>query len=491
MTRRSRPLRSWRVRFTIVAALASAGGAVAASGAGCGVESSLVGGACATGYTDCNNVCIPTTSDPDNCGACGIVCPSKQCVNSVCVGTGDARAEASTDAQTDAKRDGGVYDGSHDGAKDGSEDAAEDVHLRDGAGSDAVHADGSSTDGPLTDGHPTDGHTEDGHGADAHLQDSAPADGSGVDHCAPPYVTTQSCGACGQACAATQVCSPTNGNDSGADAGPYACEAACMLPFVACDGTCLAVGNDPDNCGMCGNVCLSGICVQGECAGSTPGDIVVIGHDYASSPVHVSEAELLSNAVFLPAANPVRVLSYEQYAAPTQVANVKQVLAQEAMTFGRTVHLTTVTDSTLVAADLASADYDVLLVYDQTSAPQSSLAPIGTAWAMQLNQFLLGGGDVVVLDGAQGAFPQMASFLSAASLLQTTGEVPIPSGSQLLVVASGDTVGNSVVSPYAAQSYTVSFQTSEANGGSVTYVVDDLAGGNLVPVVIHKTVMAP
>ena len=149
------------------------------------------------------------------------------------------------------------------------------------------------------------------------------------------------------------------------------------------------------------------------------------------------------------------------------------------------------TDSTLVVADLASADYDVLLVYDQTAAPASSLAPIGAAWATQLNQFLLGGGDVVVLDGAQGAFPQMASFLSAANLLQTTGEVPIASGTQLLVVASGDTVGNSVVSPYAAQSFTVSLETSEANGGSVTYVVDELAGGSLVPVVIHKTVMAP
>jgi len=81
--------------------------------------------------------------------------------------------------------------------------------------------------------------------------------------------------------------------------------------------------------------------------------------------------------------------------------------------------------------------------------------------------------------------------MTAANLLQATGETPIASGTQLLVVASGDAVGNSVVSPYAAQTDTVSITTSEANGGNVTYVVDDLLGGNLVPVVIHKTVTPP
>jgi hypothetical protein len=85
----------------------------------------------------------------------------------------------------------------------------------------------------------------------------------------------------------------------------------------------------------------------------------------------------------------------------------------------------------------------------------------------------------------------MTAFLSGAALLQVTAEVPIAQGTQLLVAASGDAVGNSVVSPYAAQTDTVSFVTSEPNGGSVTYVVDALGNAALLPIVIHKTVAAP
>jgi hypothetical protein len=85
----------------------------------------------------------------------------------------------------------------------------------------------------------------------------------------------------------------------------------------------------------------------------------------------------------------------------------------------------------------------------------------------------------------------MAAFLSAADLLQVRGETPVAAGTQLLVAASGDAVGNSVLSPYAAQTDTVFFVTTEVNGGSTTFVVDDLSGGFLVPVVVHKTVSPP
>jgi hypothetical protein len=41
---------------------------------------------CDDGLTLCNGVCVDTTSDPFNCGACNIVCASLLCSNSLCQG---------------------------------------------------------------------------------------------------------------------------------------------------------------------------------------------------------------------------------------------------------------------------------------------------------------------------------------------------------------------------------------------------------------------
>ncbi len=41
---------------------------------------------CSLPLTDCGGVCIDTTSDPDNCGACGLVCATGLCQASACVG---------------------------------------------------------------------------------------------------------------------------------------------------------------------------------------------------------------------------------------------------------------------------------------------------------------------------------------------------------------------------------------------------------------------
>jgi hypothetical protein len=455
--------RRW-TRAGVVVALAAASGA--AWGAGCSADNAVVGGSCAAGYTDCNGACVELSVDQNNCGTCGSVCASGGCVAGSCGG----KRDAATDARADGAKDGSTHDGTTDGSDGSPFDASRDALHHD------APADGTAVDGSTGDG--SDGGIVDGSTHDSSLDARA-------DQCAPPYDTVASCGACGAACTAIEVCSPVL--DAGADAGTYACAPACTPPLSDCSGTCVDETSDPDNCGACGRVCPSGICVASLCTGAALGDIVVIGHDYAAANVRISESTLLSNAVFLPPTNPLRVLSFEQYAVAAQVTNVQKVLKAAALSSGRQIAFTKVTDSTLVPADLMTTTFDVLLVYDQGAAPAGALQPIGAAWQMSLGNFVAVGGDVVVLDGHSGANPQMADLLSASGLLQTTAEVPITQGTQLSVVASGDAVGNFVVSPYAAQNDTVSFVTSEANGGNVTYVVDDGSDAAAVPVVIHKT----
>ena len=42
---------------------------------------------CAGDLTNCNGECADTTSDPDNCGGCGVSCGSDECIDSACTQT--------------------------------------------------------------------------------------------------------------------------------------------------------------------------------------------------------------------------------------------------------------------------------------------------------------------------------------------------------------------------------------------------------------------
>ncbi len=339
---------------------------------------------------------------------------------------------------SDASRDGTL-------PGDGSSDAT-DTGLFDGFGADRIGpGNDSGHDGAPIDAAPGDGAVGDG-------SDGAVGDGG------PP-------------------------RDSSADAietGPL-----CMAPLVDCGGVCVDTTSDPFNCGQCFNVCPSQICLNSVCQGSTAGGIVYIGHDYLNTPSGTAQARVLSNAVFIPQDNPLKVLSYERYAGPANVARVKAILNSFATQEGRGLSITSTTIDGDIPSRLLFSAFQVLVVEDQLTAPAGAMATLGASWATTLTTFTQAGGIVVVLDGGMGR-GEMPQFSTATTLLSVTAHSPIAVGTPLDDVAPGDVVGVGVISPYGAGRNSVSI-TTEANGGSVIYVVVlPSDAGAPPPVVVHK-----
>jgi hypothetical protein len=255
----------------------------------------------------------------------------------------------------------------------------------------------------------------------------------------------------------------------------------CFAPDILCSGTCLDPTSDPLNCGSCGHVCPSNACSAGKCVGSAPGHVVVIGHDYVTSPTaYSSQARVLSKATLIPASNPLRVMSYEQYADATAVSNAESLVNAEAKLLGRNVSFVAVTTAGAVSSGIDITSYDVLMVHDQMNAPSGTLGAIGSTWESDGNvaAFLHAGGVVVVLTGGTGT-AEMPALSTNADLLSIQAE-SILSGS-LTVLAPADAVGSGVVGPYVPKPSTVSL-TTEANGGDVVWVV----GQSGSPIVVHK-----
>ena len=339
-----------------------------------------------------------------------------------------------------------------------------------GDGSDGAALDGAGGDA-LADGATGDGSTPDG----------ANGDGASPDGCPPPpHVTAAACGACGIVCAAPNSACLRDGT------GAFVCAPPCTPPLVPCNGRCVNLDDDPTNCGACGKLCPSNICVARVCQGSTPGDVVVVGHDYQSALAGTSQAKILTNAVFIPTPNPLRVLSYEQFSEPATVANVKAIIASGAN--GRGVSYTVATTPLPLEATTLAQNYDVVLIYDQGAAAPAALQVIGATWAGPLDDFAKKGGVIVALDGnaGQGGMP---ALIQSAGLLDLAGHTTIAAQTQVTVVAPGDSVGTLVVSPYAVFDRSVTLQSNQPNGGNVVFVTRQGTGAALGdPVVVHRVV---
>jgi hypothetical protein len=277
------------------------------------------------------------------------------------------------------------------------------------------------------------------------------------------------------------------------DGGTLADDAAadaptCGLGQTMCSGVCADTDNDPTNCGACGKLCPSNLCSDGICQGATPGDVVYIGHDFYDATAGSAQARVLSNAAFIPRTNPLRVMSYERYADSTAVGRVKSILGATATLLNRTIAYTVTSTDADVSTSLKATTHDVLVVYDQASAPEGALAALGASWAASLDAFTRGGGVVIVLDGAAGSVREMPKLVKSASLLDVTSHAALAPGASLTVDVPGDAVGIGVLSPYGAGTHSATFVVGGPPSRAGTVVVRETNGGKQA-VVVHRVVL--
>lgn len=292
----------------------------------------------------------------------------------------------------------------------------------------------------------------------------------------PPYTSVSNCGGCGVTCSgATPLCK------KGLD-GTYACGPVCDPPTTLCGTVCVDLDVDPNNCGSCGKMCPTGLCNGGKCRGAKAGHVVAIGHDYAGVSATLAVARVIVNAAFLPTRNPVRILSFEQYADAAAISSVKSILDGGAASTGRAYVKTSTTTLAAFRDALIIDDYDAALIFDQPKAPDGALATIGANLSITLDSFARVGGTIVILDGASGV-GQMPQLLTKSTLLTTTSHTVV-TGKAVDVVAPADAVGLGVLSPYSAPSRSVTFTITEPSSGSLVTVVSEPASAK--PVVLHK-----
>lgn len=259
-------------------------------------------------------------------------------------------------------------------------------------------------------------------------------------------------------------------------------EMQCAAPLVACRGVCIAVESDAANCGACGKICPSNICINGECQGATPGDVVLIGHDYTDAFVGSAQTKVLVNTLSIPTTDPIRILSFEDGADPAAVAQMRNLAISSIK--DRQVKFTRAAAASSLASTTLGRNYDVVIINDA-----SAVNPVttGASWASPLTTFAAKGGVVLAIDLGTSAMPQL---LSSAGLFTVSGHTQLPVDTHLMVTAAADVVGAQVLSPYAAFGPPVSFQGVAAPSPDFNWVVrvtkPDSSPGD--PIVIHRIV---
>lgn len=411
--------------------------------AACG-SGGVVGGKCRGGYTNCNGQCVDLQTNVDNCGVCGNVCPADE-------GCGDGTCDP------DVPRPQGGASGTG-GANNQSGTSGFDQ-----GGNDQL-PDGGFFDSPV-----------DGQGdADTPVE------------CLPPHEVPSHCGDCDTRCPADEpFCKPDEN-------GSFECVPLCEDPYVECTGRCVIAPDayqlDPENCGRCGNECPSDLCQKGVCVGAHYGNIALLCLDLNSAMTDSGPSDVLGNAVFIPAINPVKVLAYTRGATPAAVNKVNALINAQGNARGRDVSITEAKTVAAVADGLNILDYQVLLVHDLDRAASGDPGSAATAWETDgaITSFTKAGGVVIVLDGSDGT-GEMHELISAANLLDVIGQEEI-TGTPIYNNAPFDVLGVNVVSKFLGTSHTCRFETNSPLDADTFVVIDDVEDGEGAPVVIHRVI---
>jgi hypothetical protein len=509
--------------------------------AACG-SSGVVGGNCAASHIACDGQCVNAQTDPNNCGGCGRKCKAgATCQDALCDGepAGGAGGNGGSSGN-DAGGDGGS---SADSGAGGSGGEAGD----DPGNLTEAHPDGdagcmppyntSASCGECHNTCPTSKPNCAPYGKDEYVCVAgceAPLVACGG-QCVDPslYTTPNACGGCDVKCeGSTPLCSPnTDGNylckascdapltacngqcvpgvfdtpeECGAcnvecptsaptcspnNMGGYKCVLTCEDPLKECNGKCVDFNIDANNCGSCGNVCLSGICQGGTCVGAKDGHVVLACMNYQTPAANSAANTLLGNAVLLPQPKEVRILAYTEFASAGSRAAVDQHITLAATSRGRSVKITPLSKYTNASAVLSIANFDEFLIYEQDTAAAGELGTIGTVWQMNsvLDSFAAAGGVIVGLSG--GSY-EMDQFFSNSQLLDVSAQTDV-TGAFLYNRASFDSVGNNVISPFSAPAKSCTFTTTAMPGLSTVFVVRSAADDLSPPVVVHRVIAKP
>ena len=355
----------------------------------------------------------------------------------------------------------------------------------------------SSGNGP---GEAGNGTAATGQGGDGELPDGgffdSPLDGQGDAgpplECLPPHDAPSHCGDCDTQCVdPNPLCAPDG-------TGSFHCVPICDPPLIECQGQCVdpdSFKSDPDNCGRCGHQCPSDICQDSMCVGARFGHVALLCMDYGSAAQDSSSTTLLGNAIFVPTANPVRVMAYTRGATAAAVNRVNTLINGAGKARNRNAEITEAKTVDAVTSSLNINDFQVLLIHDLDQAKPGDPAAAATTWASAsvLSSFSRAGGVIIVLDGSDGT-GEMNQLINAGNLLDSAGSLTINGQTDITMQplfnnAPFDVVGVNVLSPFLGTSHTCTFDTNATPSASTIFVVtDDEAGG--LPVAIHR-VIAP